>query len=89
MVDEIQTYSTQIIKSTYLEFLLQNHDQEDREYPENIDQIQEVLIHANYLSKKDIEIGARTNLSLIANHQNFSDIYKLHESLRSEYGSYD
>ncbi|MCG8341751.1 MAG: hypothetical protein MI684_02835 [Chlorobiales bacterium] len=89
VVDEIQTYSKPIIEYTYREFLLHNYDPEDREYPENIDQIREVLIHANYLSQKDIEICTSVNLSVIANHQNFSDIQKLHEALSSEYGMND
>ena len=56
VVDEIQTHSKPVIEHCYREFLLQNHDPDEREYPDAADQIREVLIHGNYLSQKDIEI---------------------------------
>jgi|ERR1035437_1232478 hypothetical protein len=55
VVDEIQTHSKPVIEQVYREFLLQNHDPEEREYPEAADQLREVLVHENYLSQKDIE----------------------------------
>ena len=56
VVGEIQTHSQPVIEHCYREFLLQNHDPDEREYPDAADQIREVLIHGNYLSQKDIEI---------------------------------
>ena len=56
VVDEIQTHSKPVIEHAYREFLLQNHDPEEREYPDAADHIREVLIHENYLSQKDIDI---------------------------------
>ena len=52
VVDEIQIHSRPVIEHCYREFLLQNHDPEEREYPEAADQIREVLIHGHYLSQK-------------------------------------
>src|SRR3990170_3768848 len=51
VVDEIQTHSKPVIEHAYREFLLQNHDPEEREYPDEVDQIREVLVHGNYLSQ--------------------------------------
>lgn len=48
VVDEIQTHSRPVIEHAYREFLLQNHDADEREYPDAADQIREVLIHGNY-----------------------------------------
>jgi hypothetical protein len=56
VVYEIQTHSRPVIEHCYHEFLLQNHDPEEREYPDDADQIREVLIHENYLSQNDIDI---------------------------------
>jgi hypothetical protein len=39
VVDEIQTHSKPIIEHVYREFLLQNHDPDEREYPDAADQI--------------------------------------------------
>ena len=41
-----------VIEHCYHQFLLDNHDPDEREYPEAADQIREVLIHQNYLSQK-------------------------------------
>jgi hypothetical protein len=56
VVAEIQEHSRPVIEHCYREFLSNNCNSEDREYPDAVDQITEVLIHANYLSQKDIEI---------------------------------
>ena len=43
VVDEIQSHSKPVIEHCYREFLLQNHDPDEREYPDPADQIREVL----------------------------------------------
>ena len=82
VVDEIQTHSKPVIEHCYLEFLLQNHEPEEREYPESADQIREILIHKNYLSQKDIEICLGCDLSSLATHAGFAQIEELHRSLQ-------
>ncbi len=89
VVDEIQTHSTPVIQHCYREFLLQNHDPEEREYSAAADQIREVLIHENYLSQKDIEICLNVNLAAIADQAENDGILSLHEVLKSEYGPDD
>ena len=85
VVDEIQTHSEPIIQRCYSKFLEDNHDPEIREYPDDEDQIREVLIHENYLSQKDIEICAAYDLSPHETQNNFSGIHALHQSLQQRY----
>ena len=84
-MNEIQTYSGPIIEHSYRQFLLQNHDPEEREYPDAADQIREVLIHGNYLSQKDIDICLGIDLSSMKTHDHFSHIEELHQTLRNNY----
>ena len=89
VVAEIQTHSKTVIEHCYREFLMENHDPDEREYPEAADQIREVLIHENYLSQKDIEICLGFNLASIADRPEIDNICTLHETLKSEYGPDD
>ncbi len=88
VVDEIQTHSRPVIEHCYREFLLQNHDPEEREYPDAADQIREVLIHGNYLSQKDIEICLGFDLVSLAQQPEFKNrCDELHGVLKMEYGA--
>jgi hypothetical protein len=89
VVDEIQTHSKPVIEHAYREFLLQNHDPDEREYPDASDQIREVLIHENYLSQEDIDICLGFDLAGIADRPEIDSIRTLHEVLKSEYGPDD
>ena len=85
VVDEIQTHSRPVIQRCYSKFLEDNNDPEVREYPDDEDQIREVLTHENYLSQKDIEICAAYDLSPHMTQNNFSEIHALHQNLRQRY----
>ncbi len=85
VVDEIQTHSRPVIEQCYREFLLHNHDPEEREYPDASDQIREMLIHANYLSQKDIDICQAYDLANVAHRPEIQNIRALHEVLKAEY----
>ena len=85
VVEEIQTHSKLVIEHCYQNFLLSNHDPEEREYPDATDQIREVLIHQNYLSQKDIEICLSYDLAPNAGHAKYTDIEALHKTLRISY----
>jgi len=89
VVDEIQTHSRPVIEHAYREFLLQNHDPEEREYPDAADQIREVLIHENYLSQEDIDICLGVDVAGLVDQPEFESIRALHEALISEYGPDD
>ena len=89
VVDEIQTHSRPVIEHAYREFLLQNHDPEEREYSDAADQIREVLIHENYISQKDIDICLGFDVAGLVDQPEFENIRALHEALISEYGPDD
>jgi hypothetical protein len=85
VVEEIQNHSVPVIMHCYQDFLLQSHDPEEREYPDAENQIHEVLIHGNYLSRKDIEICLHFDLATFAEHPTFDAIRELHETLQIGY----
>lgn len=89
IVAEIQTYSKPVIEHCYQKFLLENHDPEEREYPDATDQIREVLIHQNYLSQKDIEVCLGFDLTSLPAHEHHDNIQELHNTLISEYKNSD
>ncbi len=86
VVDEIQSHSKPVIKHCYREFLLQNHDPEEREYPDGSDQIREVLIHGNFMSEKDIEFCLGLDLAELRDRAEFPQIEELHQSLLAAHG---
>lgn len=89
VADEIQIHSKPLIEHAYREFLLQNYDPDEREYPDTADQIREVLIHGNYLSQKDIDICLSFDLASMVDLPEIDNIRTLHETLRLEYGEDD
>ena len=85
-VEEIQTNSVPTVSRCYQEFLILSHNPDGREYPGAEDQIREVLIHGNYMSRKDIEICVNFNLSALGD-DNREAITALHNTLCEAYGS--
>lgn len=88
IVDEIQTHSIPTIQRCYARFLKESNNPEVREYPDDADQIREVLIHGHYLSQKDIEICAAFDWLAheeLEMHTNFPGIESLHQTLRKTY----
>ena len=85
VVDEIQAHSKPVIEHCYREFLIQNHDPEEREYPEAADQIREVLIHGNYMSQRDIDICLAFDAESLKDHKGIEQIRALDEVLAKEY----
>jgi hypothetical protein len=89
VVDEIQTHSRPVIEHCYRDFLLQNHDPDEREYPDATDQIREVLIHGNYLSQKDVDICVGFDLEALAHNPGIASIHELHDALVANYAGHD
>jgi len=87
VVEEIQSHSTPVIEHAFREFLNQNHDIEEREYPDATDQIREVLIHANYFSQKDIDTCLVFEISTFADHADSEPIRDLFDTFRDTYQS--
>ena len=86
VVNEIQTHSKPVIERCYGEFLLRNHDHEEREYSDASDQIREVLIRKNYLSHEDVEICIKSDITKFRDQVGFSEIKALHHGLLADYG---
>ena len=85
VVAEIQAHSKPVIERCYSEFLLQNHDPDEREYPDAADQIREVLIHGNYLSQKGIEICLGFDAESLADRPGIEGMRELHSVLVVNY----
>jgi len=85
VVAEIQTHSRTVIEHCYQDFLVQNCDPEEREYPEASDQIREVLIHSNYLSQKDMEICLGFDVETLSAEPGIEGIRELHTALVEVY----
>lgn len=88
VVAEIQTHSAPIIQCCYSRFLTESNDPEAREYPDDADQIREVLIHGNYLSQRDIEICLSFDLDTLAVQPGYENIRKLHDTLGAKYNEH-
>jgi hypothetical protein len=56
VVAEIQQHSAPVVRHIYGNFLFDNWDRESREYPDDNDQIREVLLHKNYFSLEDLRL---------------------------------
>ena len=89
VVAEIQTHSKPVIDHCYREFLLQNHDPDEREYPDAADQIREMLIHSNYLSQRDIEICLGFDCESLAGRPGIEAMRGLHAALAESYRAED
>jgi len=84
---EIQSHSKPIIEDCFREFLLQNHDPEEREFFDESDQIREVLIHANYLSQKDVGICLGFDIDTLVEQPEFAAIKYLFDTFVDLYST--
>jgi len=85
VVAEIQAHSKPVIEHCFREFLLQNHDADTREYADDADQIRELLIHANYLSQKDVGICLGFDINKLAAEAEFPAIKALFDAFVALY----
>lgn len=83
VVREIQQHSQPVVENCYRRFLLSSLDAEEREFIDPGDQVQEVLVYANYLSSKDIEICAEFDLQSLNQESDIdmSVVEELHGNL--------
>lgn len=82
-VEDIQTHSRCALERCYSAFLVDSQDAEEREYPDPVDQIREVLVHANYLSQRDIELCLGFDLEGLLGEANSAGTQGLHDALAS------
>ena len=86
VVEEIQTHSKPVIEHCYREFLFRSHNHEEREYPDATNQIREVLIHENYMSRMDIKICLALDFSDLRKQVDSTQIEELHNCLQTVCG---
>jgi hypothetical protein len=79
VVADIQNHSKPVTEHCYREFLLQNHDPDEREYPDPR------CADSRY-SQKDIEICLGFDVEPIAATTKYMQVRELHEVLRAKYG---
>ena len=85
-VEEIQFHSEPVISRYYQEFAIQSHNLDEREYPDIEDQIREILIRGNYMSRKDIELCVSFDSASLP-HDNKRTIEALQAILCRVYGT--
>ena len=85
-VEEIQSHSQAIVSHCYQQFLLQSHNPDEREYPNSEDQVREVLIQSNYLSRKDLDLCVNFDTSIVL-HEDGQAVEDLHNTLCEIYAT--
>jgi hypothetical protein len=85
VVAEIENYSKPLIENCYGAFLLESCDPEDREYPDDPDQIREILVHKNYLSLEDMRICLAFDLDDFKGNPVYAEAQGLHQSVCNMY----
>ncbi len=83
--DEIQNYSKPVILECFESFLIESQNEETRQYFDLSEQINEVLIHEHYLSKKDLEFCLDYDITRLSNQPKFEEIERIFETLKAEY----
>ncbi len=84
-VETIQKKSAPIIEKAYRDFLLSNHDPDNREFVDDESQIREVFVHGNYLSLEDVRIAQKWDISLLSGEPGYANMKTLAETIKREY----
>ena len=87
VADDIQIQSKAVVQYCYRDFLHQSSDTDEPEYMTDSDQIREILIYPNYMSKKDITFCCNFTLSEVDISKRPERVNRLHNSLIEDYGS--
>jgi len=84
-VQEIQDHTKETIVNVFKRFLINSWNSELREFSDDTDQIREMLIHQNYLSRKDIGDCLGYNITSLERNKNISRIRKMFKAFKKEY----
>jgi len=84
-VEEIQGHTKEIIDNVFMLFLMDSWDAEVRQFSDDADQIREILIHQNYLSKKDVGDCLVYDITPLEKNENISRIRKMFRVFKKEY----
>jgi len=83
--DKIQENIKCITKNTFKDFLKNNWDNNNREWPDDGDQIREILIKKNYFSKNYIAYCLSFDINLLSKEMKFTKIKKIFKTFQKEY----
>lgn len=84
-VAEIQRQSEPTILEGYRAFLMASQDPDEREYTDDAQQIEEVLIKQSYMSASDIACCRSFNIQTLSAETGFAVMEALHQSLAALY----
>lgn len=80
-VGEIQRHSAEAIGEGYTAFLIASQDPEEREYTDDAEQVEEVLVKEFYMSASDIAFCRDYDISGLTGQPGFAAIQSLHQKL--------
>ena len=86
-VEEIQSHSAPAIGEGYQSFLVASQDPEVREYTDDDQQIEEVLVKQFYMSASDIAFCREYDIRGLSDEVGYTAIHALHEALATLYPS--
>lgn len=84
-IDRIQQHMTPVLHDCFRLFLEQNSDAEEWRYSAPKDQIQEVLIHGNYFSQKDIDTCREFDINSLPHLAENGSVQELVEAFSEVY----
>ena len=84
-VEEIQSHSAPAIGEGYRSFLVSSQDPEVREYTDDDQQIEEVLVKQFYMSASDIAFCREYDIRGLSDEVGYTAIQALHEALATLY----
>lgn len=84
-VEEIQSHSAPAIGEGYESFLVASQDPEVREYTDDDQQIEEVLVKQFYMSASDIAFCRQYDIRGLSDEVGYTAIQALHEALATLY----
>jgi len=84
-IECIQENSNSIIKRCTEKFLLESANPDEREFPDEENQVREIFVRGNYLSSKDIQCASQNDISSYSSETRFATMEKLHLKLQEMY----
>ena len=87
VASEIQAHSRSVIEACYKSFLTDSCAREERQFPDDWDQLREVLVNENYLSVEDIKYCLAFDIGRCGEDKDFEQMQQLHQSLVTEFGA--
>ena len=84
-VEEIQEHTKEIIDNVFKCFLVNSWNSKVREFSNDSDQIREILVHQNYLSKKDIGDCLTYDITSLKKNKNIAKVRKIFRVFKKEY----